>query len=162
MNLQSWHSLRKNTVRRRTRYIWYWCIRHYINSNCIEDVSNMIHRLLSQLFIPFRSFPFLVSFFSVFIAGGQEFDTDVEIANFASSKNFPSSSCGTLMQLGSVQGDTASTIWKYLRDSTSSEDPDWNFTGQYLISKSGKVSVPDDVEKDIAALMKESNLKSEL
>ena len=66
------------------------------------------------------------------------------------------------MQLGSVQGDTASTIWKYLRDSTSSEDPEWNFTGQYLISKSGKVSVPDDVEKDIAALMKESNLKSEL
>ena len=63
MNLQSWHSLRKNTVRRRTRYIWYRCIRHYINSNCIEDVSNMIHHLLSQLFIPFRSFPFLVSFF---------------------------------------------------------------------------------------------------
>merc|ERR1712238_126868 len=87
--------------------------------------------------------------------GGQEFGTDEEIAAFAASKQFPAN--GVLMQLGSVQGDGASAMWKCLRDATGSGDPSWNFSDKYLISKSGKVSVADanDVEADIAALMAE-------
>lgn len=86
--------------------------------------------------------------------GGQEFGNDAEIAKFAASKNFPTD-CGTLMKLGSVKGGTASEIWKYMRDSTGSGDPGWNFSDRYLVSKTGVVSVPkDDLEKEIEKLMK--------
>lgn len=85
--------------------------------------------------------------------GGQEFGTDAEIASFADSKNFPSN--GYLMKLGSVKGDAASEIWKCMRDATGSSDPGWNFDSSYLVSKSGKVSVPKNVEQDIEALMAE-------
>jgi len=93
--------------------------------------------------------------------GGQEFGTDKEISSFAASKNFPFANeggVGILMKLGSVKGDTASDIWKYLRENNSannSKDPRWNFSSQYLVSKSGKVSIPKNIEQDIAALMAE-------
>jgi len=85
--------------------------------------------------------------------GGQEFGSDEEIAAFAESKNFPSN--GILMKLGSVKGDTAPEIWKHMRDSTGSSDPSWNFDSAYLVSKSGEVSVPQNVETDIEALLGE-------
>lgn len=87
--------------------------------------------------------------------GGQEFGSDAEIAAFAASKNFPSGTCGYLMKLGSVKGSAAPEIWKYMRDATGSSDPGWNFDSSYLVSKSGAVSVPKDVKKDIEALMAE-------
>jgi len=91
--------------------------------------------------------------------GGQEFGTDEEIASFAASKNFPftniNNGVGTLMKLGSVKGDTASEIWKFMRDSTDDADPSWNFSTSYLVSKSGKVSIPENTEKDIETLMAE-------
>jgi len=92
--------------------------------------------------------------------GGQEFGTDTEISSFAASRNFPfaPTGVGVLMKLGSVKGDTASEIWKYLREHNSannSKDPRWNFSSQYLVSKSGKVSIPKNFEQDIAALMAE-------
>ena len=85
--------------------------------------------------------------------GGQEFGTDEEIASFAASKNFPS--IGNLMKLGSVKGDAAPDLWKHMRDVTGSSDPSWNFDSAYLVSKSGVVSVPKNVEQDIEALMAE-------
>ena len=90
--------------------------------------------------------------------GGQEFGTDDEISKFATSKNFPFDGAGCLMKLGSVKGDTASDIWKYMRDNNSSNDtvdPSWNFSTSYLVSKSGKVSIPTNVEQDIETLMAE-------
>jgi len=90
--------------------------------------------------------------------GKQEFGTNQEISSFALKKNFPFDSVGVLMKLGSVKGTTASTIWKYMRDNNSSnnsKDPRWNFSTSYLVSKSGKVSIPTNVEKDIATLMAE-------
>jgi len=92
--------------------------------------------------------------------GGQEFGTDKEISSFAASKNFPfaPTGVGVLMKLGCVKGDTASEIWKYMRENNSannSKDPRWNFSSQYLVSKSGKVSIPNNFEQDIAALMAE-------
>jgi len=94
--------------------------------------------------------------------GGQEFGTDTEISSFAASKNFPfakeGGGVGVLMKLGSVKGDTASAIWKYMREnnfSNNSKDPRWNFSAQYLVSKSGKVSIPKNVEQEIAALTAE-------
>jgi len=87
--------------------------------------------------------------------GMQEFGTDGEIASFAASRNFPSPPTGYLMKLGSVKGSSAPSIWKFLRDSTGSSDPGWNFDSQYLVSKSGVVSVPRNVEAEIASLMAE-------
>jgi len=85
--------------------------------------------------------------------GGQEFGTDEEIAAFAASKNFPAT--GYLMKLGSVKGDAAPEIWKHMRDATGSGNPGWNFDSAYLVSKSGAVSVPKNVEQEIEALMAE-------
>ena len=60
------------------------------------------------------------------------------------------------MKLGSVVGDTAPEIWKFMRDSTGAGDPGWNFDSKYLVSKSGAVSVPTkDVEADIEKLLSE-------
>ena len=82
----------------------------------------------------------------------QEYSTDEEIQEFAKSKKFP----GILMQLGSVKGDTAPEVWKHMRDITGSGDPSWNFKGKYLVSRTGEISVPTDLEADIAKLIEES------
>lgn len=83
--------------------------------------------------------------------GSQEYPTDEEIAKFANGKSFP----GLLMKLGSVKGSTAPEVWQFLTKETGSDDPTWNFNRKYLVSKSGVVSVPKSVEKDIEAFMEE-------
>lgn len=83
--------------------------------------------------------------------GAQEFKTDEEIQSFAHSKNFP----GILMKLGKTLGDDASEIWKFFKQETGATDHRWNFRGKFLVSKTGVVSIPKDVEADIAALMEE-------
>jgi hypothetical protein len=83
----------------------------------------------------------------------EEFGTDSEIASFAAARNFP----GFLMKLGSVLGERAPEIWKHMRNATGSSDPSWNFASAYLVSKSGKVSVARNVEKDIKALVAAEN-----
>ena len=58
------------------------------------------------------------------------------------------------MKLGSVVGDTAPELWKFMRDATGAGDPGWNFDSKYLVSKTGEVSVPGkDVEADIEKLI---------
>ena len=84
----------------------------------------------------------------------QEYATDEEIQEFVNSKNFP----GILMKLGSVKGDEAPEVWKHMRDTTGSGDPSWNFKGKYLVSKTGEVSVPTDLEADIAKLIEEPDV----
>ena len=84
--------------------------------------------------------------------GNQEYDTDAEIQKFAAKNNFP----GTLMKLGKVLGEDAPEVWKFFKQQTGAPDPVWNFKGKFLVSKTGKVSVPQgDVEAAIEALMKE-------
>ena len=83
--------------------------------------------------------------------GSQELDSDEKIRKFADGKRFP----GVLMKLGKVKGPTASEIWTFMKKETGASDPTWNFNGKFLVSKSGKVSVPKNVERDIAALMEE-------
>ncbi|CAB9501986.1 expressed unknown protein [Seminavis robusta] len=83
--------------------------------------------------------------------GSQEFETDAEIQAFAASKNFP----GILMKLGHVTGPGASEIWKFFMKSTKSKAPVWNFDGKFLVSKTGAVSLPTDLEADIAKLIQE-------
>jgi glutathione peroxidase-family protein len=83
--------------------------------------------------------------------GSQECKTDPEIQAFAKAKNFP----GILMKLGKVLGDEAPDVWKSFKQQTGAKDPTWNFNGKFLVSKSGVVSVPSNVEADIAALMEE-------
>ena len=86
----------------------------------------------------------------------EEFDTNEEIRAFAASRNFPFGRGGYLMALGSVRGDSAPSLWKYLRDATGSSDPAWNFDSVYLVSKTGAVSLPtNNVEADIEALLAE-------
>ena len=84
--------------------------------------------------------------------GNQEYSSNAEIQAFADKKNFP----GTVLQLGKVKGDDAPQVWKYMKQQTGASDPNWNFRGKFLVSKTGEVSVPKDVEADIEALMNES------
>jgi glutathione peroxidase-family protein len=83
--------------------------------------------------------------------GSQEFAADEDIQKFAEGKNFP----GTLMKLGKVTGDDVPQVWNYMREQTGAKDPTWNFKGKFLVSKTGVVSVPTNLEADIAALMAE-------
>lgn len=83
--------------------------------------------------------------------GSEEFSTDEEIRAFAESKRFP----GVLMKLGHVTGPGASEVWKFFMRSTASRAPTWNFDGKFLVSRTGAVSLPTDLEADIAALMKD-------
>jgi len=83
--------------------------------------------------------------------GWQEFDNDGAIAEFAKSKNFP----GIMMKLGKIKGESAPQVWKFFKNETGAGDPIWNFKGKFLVSKTGDVSVPMDLEADIERLMKE-------
>ncbi|CAJ1941557.1 unnamed protein product [Cylindrotheca closterium] len=81
--------------------------------------------------------------------GAQEFPDDEGVQKFAAEQEFP----GILMKLGKVNGPEASDIWKFMKSETGAPDPTWNFNGKFLVSKDGKVSVPSDLENDIASLM---------
>ena len=83
--------------------------------------------------------------------GEQEFNDDAKISEFANQKNFP----GVLMKLGNILGDGAPDVWKFFKSETGAEDPTWNFKGKFLVSKTGSVSVPTNLERDIEALMEE-------
>ena len=83
--------------------------------------------------------------------GAQEYNNDEQICQFAAKKNFP----GILMKLGSVTGDGAPEVWKFMKNETGASDPSWNFSSKFLVSKTGKVSVPNNVEMDIETLMSE-------
>ena len=83
--------------------------------------------------------------------GAQEYKEDEKIQEFAKKKNFP----GILMKLGNVMGDKAPEVWKVMKSETGASDPSWNFDRKFLVSKTGQVSVPTDVESDINALMSE-------
>jgi len=83
--------------------------------------------------------------------GSQEFAKDEDIREFAASKGFP----GVLMKLGKVLGNDAPEVWKYMKEASGASDPTWNFNGKFLVSKSGEVSVPRNLERDIGALMEE-------
>lgn len=81
--------------------------------------------------------------------GQQEYKDDEEIRKFAQKKNFP----GILMKLGNILGESAPDVWKHMKEETGAPDPTWNFKGKFLVSKTGEVSVPTNVEKDIEKLM---------
>lgn len=85
--------------------------------------------------------------------GQQEYADDDKICEFAATKNFP----GILMKLGNVTGSNAPDVWKFMKEETGVADPTWNFKGKFLVSKSGTVSVPSNVERDIEALMAETD-----
>mmetsp|Transcript_175 Transcript_175/g.230 ORF Transcript_175/g.230 Transcript_175/m.230 type:complete len:92 (-) Transcript_175:238-513(-) len=83
--------------------------------------------------------------------GAQEYDTDEQIRAFADSKGFP----GILMKLGKVKGEQAPEVWRYMKDQAGASDPTWNFNGKFLVSKTGQVCVPRNVDRDIETLMNE-------
>jgi len=89
--------------------------------------------------------------------GWQEYKDDESIANFAESKNFP----GIMMQLGKIKGKKAPELWKFFREETGAKNPKWNFDGKFLVSKTGEVSVPKDLEADIERLVKEEYVEDE-
>ena len=68
--------------------------------------------------------------------------------------DFPPPPKGFLMSKGLVNGDDARDAWKVLKEATGAADPDWNFSGKFIVAKDGTVSVPgDDLEADIQALL---------
>jgi len=87
--------------------------------------------------------------------GSQELATDELIQQFAASKGFP----GFLMKLGSVTGNSAPEVWRYMRDQSGESDPGWNFDSKFLVSKTGdrvlSVSSGTQLEAEIKALVEE-------
>lgn len=59
------------------------------------------------------------------------------------------------MALGQIKGETAPEVWKFFKDETGAGNPMWNFQGKFLVSKTGEVSVPEDLEADIERLVTE-------
>lgn len=93
--------------------------------------------------------------------GGQELDTDKEIAEFCQLNyglSFP------LMKKVDVNGEEADPIFKYLRKQSGawfSNDIKWNFT-KFLISRDGKLikrysprTTPEEIAQDIEELLAE-------
>ena len=61
------------------------------------------------------------------------------------------------MKLGHVTGPMASQVWKFFTAATGSREPNWNFDGKFLVSKSGEVHLPkEDLEAHIAELVQQS------
>ena len=87
--------------------------------------------------------------------GNQELPTDEKIkAKVLDSFAFPPPPRGYLMSKGLVNGDDAREAWKLMKEATGAADPDWNFSGKFIVAKDGTVSVPgDDLEADIQALL---------
>ena len=66
--------------------------------------------------------------------GGQEFDTNAEVASFCEANygvEFP------MFEIVDVKGDKATPLFKQLAEQTGAE-PRWNFT-KYLVGRDGKV-----------------------
>jgi hypothetical protein len=60
------------------------------------------------------------------------------------------------MSVGDVVGPQRRPSWSYYLTATNSPEPTWNFKGQFLVSRTGRVSVPtSDLEGDIARLLDE-------
>lgn len=58
------------------------------------------------------------------------------------------------LALGSVKGDGAPEVWKFMRDATGVGDPTWNFSCKFLVNREGEVSVPQgNMLHEIAALL---------
>lgn len=87
--------------------------------------------------------------------GDQELPTDERIKETVLMKfGFPKPPRGYLLSKGFVNGDNARDAWKVMKEATGAGDPDWNFSGKFLVAKDGTVSVPgDDLEADIEALL---------
>mmetsp|Transcript_32829 Transcript_32829/g.79817 ORF Transcript_32829/g.79817 Transcript_32829/m.79817 type:complete len:87 (+) Transcript_32829:507-767(+) len=83
----------------------------------------------------------------------KEYPTDEEVAKFAQGKDYP----GILMKLGPIKSSNPETplLWRYFLEKTGASDPLWNFRGKFLVSKTGEVTVPTDLEKDIERLIEE-------
>ncbi len=81
--------------------------------------------------------------------GGQEHPTGQRVVDFAKSKNFE----GTVMSIADVKGPSTRPSWKVFYDETGAAPPGWNFSGKFLVGKDGKVTVPKNLDADIAALL---------
>jgi len=87
--------------------------------------------------------------------GLEEFPTNEKIQDFAASMNFPANGVGVLMALGKVTGNDTPEVWRHMKEESGAGDPTWNFSGKFLVDKSGVVSVPrESVGEAISALMK--------
>ena len=84
--------------------------------------------------------------------GGQELKSNAEVLAFTDKKEFG----GTVMDIGDVTGPNARPSWKFFYENAEgAHEPTWNFKGKFLVSRSGKVEVPTDLENDIQRLLGE-------
>lgn len=85
--------------------------------------------------------------------GDQELKTPEEIKNFVHGRGLDVPNVHILSKCD-VKGPNINPIWKYLKDQTSAPDPQWNFTGKFIVSRDGKVSLPgQDFKSDIQTAM---------
>ena len=83
--------------------------------------------------------------------GGQELKSNSDVLAFTEKKEFG----GTVMEIGDIVGEYARPSWKFFYDQTGAKEPTWNFKGKFLVSRDGKVEVPNDLESDIQRLLGE-------
>ena len=81
--------------------------------------------------------------------GKQELKSDAEVASFAASSGFE----GVVFKTGPVN---ERPVFQFCKAATGAGPIGWNFKGLFLVSRTGKVSVPGkNVEADVHALLAE-------
>mmetsp|Transcript_66201 Transcript_66201/g.186419 ORF Transcript_66201/g.186419 Transcript_66201/m.186419 type:complete len:108 (-) Transcript_66201:161-484(-) len=81
--------------------------------------------------------------------GDQELKTTEEIKKFVAGRGLEGPNVH-IMPKCDVKGPNIDPIWKYMKDQANAPDPQWNFTGKFVVSRDGAVSVPGkDVKADI-------------
>mmetsp|Transcript_134879 Transcript_134879/g.419098 ORF Transcript_134879/g.419098 Transcript_134879/m.419098 type:complete len:112 (-) Transcript_134879:40-375(-) len=81
--------------------------------------------------------------------GNQELNSAGEIQDFVKSKGLDLPNVH-IMAKGDLKGPKANPAWKFMKEAAGASDPEWNFTGKFLVSKAGEVGVPSG--KDLKSL----------
>lgn len=85
--------------------------------------------------------------------GDQELQTVVEIKDFVKSKGLDNKNVH-IMKKCDVMGPNADPVFRFFKEQTGADDPQWNFKGKFLVSRDGVVSVPGgNIKGDIQKLV---------
>lgn len=71
--------------------------------------------------------------------GGQEYRSDAEIKDFVAKQCLADSSNVHVLTKGDVVGPKAQPAWKLFKEVTQAPEPNWNFEGKYVITKTGEI-----------------------
>jgi len=84
---------------------------------------------------------------------GQEFVQDSDIASFVANQGLARPNV-TLLKRGNVIGDESFVTFAWIRSKIGEFAPKWNFAAKFVLSATGELSKPKDIEAELAALTK--------